>query len=493
MGPQPWEYEGLLFIPLSDDNPLKFLRYQWVTVGIIAANVLVFILQLSGLGLAAGTSFAVVPAELVEVGIGLDAARGPYDTIPVPEVATLVTYMFLHADVVHLASNMMFLWVFGDNVEDAMGHVRYLVFYLLCGIAGALAQTAMEPQSQLPLIGASGAVAGTIAAYLILHPRVLVWVLAFRVIPLRVTATWILGLWIATQLFMVLINRGDYVAWWAHIGGALAGAVLVVLLRRPTIALFDRGAVPSRERDAWWRAYRAGLLHRGLLRLRNPVRWARALARYLRATGNRLLRRARARVQDLHSAWSTRTKSANARQAQSGTGVGVRLEVGPGVRPQVRSEVRPGVAAPVGAGAEAARPATQARPPRRRKTADVLAFEPRGEDFALVRLKADGSRSEIVLTSANVVHLGLLAPGFSRQVLTDTLGKQPGLVAAIVRSGAMNANLRFIEVLLTILERGGARLDLSTTERRTRALASKLMERADRIANNPTKSAKDPR
>ena len=479
MGPQPWEYEGLLFIPLSDDNPLKFLRYQWVTVGIIAANVLVFILQLSGLGLAAGTSFAVVPAELAEVGFSLDAARGPYDTIPVPEVATLVTYMFLHADVVHLASNMMFLWVFGDNVEDAMGHVRYLVFYLLCGIAGALAQTAMEPQSQLPLIGASGAVAGTIAAYLILHPRVLVWVLAFRVIPLRVTATWILGLWIATQLFMVLINRGDYVAWWAHIGGALAGAALVVLLRRPTIALFDRGVAPSRERDAWWRAYRAGLLHRGLLRLRNPVRWARALARYLRATGNRLLRRARARVQDLHRAWSTRTRSANARQAQSGAGVG--------------PEVGPEVAAQVGAGAEAARSATPARTPGRRKTADVLAFEPRGEDFALVRLKADGSRSEIVLTSANVVHLGLLAPGFSRQVLTDTLGKQPGLVAAIVRSGAMNANLRFIEVLLTILERGGARLDLSTTERRTRALASKLMERADRIANNPTKSAKDPR
>jgi len=451
----------LLFIPLSDDNPLKFLRYQWVTVGIIAANVLVFILQLSGLGLAAGTSFAVVPAELVEVGNGWDAARGPYDTIPVPEVATLVTYMFLHADVVHLASNMMFLWVFGDNVEDAMGHVRYLVFYLLCGIAAALAQTAMEPQSQLPLIGASGAVAGTIAAYLILHPRVLVWVLAFRVIPLRVTATWILGLWIATQLFMVLINRGDYVAWWAHIGGALAGGVLVVVLRRPSIALFDRGATPSQERDAWWRAYRAGLLHRGLLRLRNPVRWARALARYARATGNRLLRWAGARVAGLQEAWSTRAGSTNAGQARAQ------------------------------AGAETERAAASARPPR--KTADILAFEPRGEDFALVRLKADGSRSEIVLTTANVVHLGLLAPGFSRQVLTDKLGKQPGMVAAIVRSGAMNANLRFIEVLLTILERGGARLDFSTTERRTRALASKLMERADRIANTPAKPAKDPR
>jgi membrane associated rhomboid family serine protease len=470
----------LLFIPLSDDNPLKFLRYQWVTVGIIAANVLVFILQLSGLGLAAGTSFAVVPAELVEVGIVSGAAHGPYDTIPVPEVATLVTYMFLHADVVHLASNMMFLWVFGDNVEDAMGHVRYLVFYLLCGIAGALVQTAMEPQSQLPLIGASGAVAGTIAAYLILHPRVLVWVLAFRIIPLRVTATWILGLWIATQVFMVLINRGDYVAWWAHIGGALAGAVLVVWLRRPTIALFDRGAAPDPERDAWWRAYRAGLLHRGLLRLRNPVRWARALARYVRASGNRLLRWASARLADLRRAWSSRAMMAGAGQA-----AGVEAPR-PGTPVRAEASVQANIQASV-------QPSVQASLPTRRKTADILAFEPRGEDFALVRLKADGSRSEIVLTTANVVHLGLLAPGFSRQVLTDKLGKQPGVVATIVRSGAMNANLRFIEVLLTILDRGGARLDLSTTERRARALASRLMERADRIANTPTKPAKDPR
>jgi hypothetical protein len=192
--------------------------------------------------------------------------------------------------------------------------------------------------------------------------------------------------------------------------------------------------------------------------VRNPVRWARTLARYLRATGNRLLRWAGARLALLQDAWSTRAGSTDADPAQAG------------------------------AGAE-----TAASAPAPRKTADILAFEPRGEDFALVRLKADGSRSEIVLTTANVVHLGLLAPGFSRQVLTDKLGKQPGVVAAVVRSGAMNANLRFIEVLLTILDRGGARLDFSTTERRARALASKLMERADRIANTPTKPAKDPR
>jgi membrane associated rhomboid family serine protease len=440
-----WECVGLLFIPLSDDNPLKFLRYQWVTVGIIAANVVVFLLQLSGLGLAAGTSFAVVPSELLQVGIVSGAARGPYDVLPVPEMLTLITYMFLHADVVHLASNMMFLWVFGDNVEDAMGHVRYLVFYLLCGIAAALAQTLMQPESQLPLIGASGAVAGTIAAYLILHPRVLVWVLAFRIIPLRLTAIWILGLWVATQLFMVLINRGDYVAWWAHIGGLAAGAVLVVVMRRPGIVLLDRGAASTAARDAWWREYRTALFHRGLLRLRHPVRWATSLARYLRASINRLRRWASARLADLRRA-STQSDSADAN----------------------------------GAGA-----------PAPRRTVDILTFEPRGENFALVRRQADGTSSEIVLTAANVVHLGLLAPGFSRQVLTEKVGKQPGVVAAFVRYRAMNANLRFIEVLLTILERGGARLDLSTTERRARALASRLMERADRIAKAPAKQPKD--
>ena len=153
--------------------------------------------------------------------------------------------MFLHTDVIHLASNMMFLWVFGDNVEDAMGHIKYLAFYLLCGVAAALTQAMMQPASQLPLMGASGAVAGTIAAYLILHPRVLVWVLAFRFIPLRVTATWILGMWVATQLFMILINRGDQVAWWAHIGGVVAGSLLIPLMRRPDIPLFDRGAQPA--------------------------------------------------------------------------------------------------------------------------------------------------------------------------------------------------------------------------------------------------------
>ena len=432
----------MLFIPLSDDNPLKFVRYQWVTIGIVAINVIIFILQIAGLGLAAGASFALIPSELVRAGVASGAAHGPFDSLAVPEAWTLVTYMFLHSDVFHLASNMMFLWVFGDNVEDAMGHIKYLAFYLLCGIVAGLAQTVMQPTSQLPLMGASGAVAGTIAAYLILHPRVLVWVLAFRILPLRVTAAWILGLWVATQLFMILINRGDQVAWWAHIGGVLAGGILIPLMRRPSIPLFDRGAAPTDLRDAWWREYRAALFHRGLLRLRNPVRWVTSLARYCRAAGNRLVGWARGRLE----------------QAKA-----------------IRSK-------PVADDSRAA--------PASRKTFDILTFEERGEDFALVRIKVDGSRSEVVLTAANVVHLGLLAPGFARQVLTDKVGQQPGTVATLVRHRVMNVNLRFIEILLTILERGGGRLDFPTTERRARALASKLVERADRIANAPN-PAKD--
>ena len=195
----------MVFIPLSDENPLRSIRFQWVTVGLISLNVLVFLWQCGSVGQSAAASFAVVPAELFQVHFVGGAAHGQYDTFAVPEGYTLLTYMFLHGDIIHLASNMLFLWVFGDNVEDAMGHVKYLVFYVLCGIAGALTHAFMLPASGLPLIGASGAVAGVIAAYLILHPRVRVWVLVFRFIPLKISAAWVLGAWVATQLLMVLL------------------------------------------------------------------------------------------------------------------------------------------------------------------------------------------------------------------------------------------------------------------------------------------------
>jgi membrane associated rhomboid family serine protease len=201
---------------------------------------------------------------LFGVGIFGGAARGAYDALAVPEGLTLVTYMFLHGDPLHLVGNMLFLWVFGDNVEDAMGHVRFLIFYVLCGMIGALAHAliaeyglapvpatvSLAPRSAsagaIPLIGASAAVAGVIAAYLMLHPHVRIWVIAFRMIPLRLSAMWALGAWVLTQFVMVLLPEVGPVAWWAHIGGIVAGAVLVLFMRRDGVPLFDRPPAATR-------------------------------------------------------------------------------------------------------------------------------------------------------------------------------------------------------------------------------------------------------
>lgn len=225
-----------MFVPLQDDNPLKFIKLQYVTFALIAANVIVYALSAVGASDAFVASFAVVPGEL----LGLQP-QGPGQSLALPENATLLSYMFFHGDGLHLLGNMIFLWVFGDNVEDSMGHVRFLVFYLLCGIFAGIAHAFIAPTSTVPLIGASGAVAGVIAAYLMLHPRVRVWVLAFKVIPMRVSAAVVLGVWIFTQIVMVALPQVGPVAWWAHIGGLLAGAILVLIFRRPGVKLFDRG------------------------------------------------------------------------------------------------------------------------------------------------------------------------------------------------------------------------------------------------------------
>ena len=140
--------------------------------------------------------------------------------------------MFLHADWMHLIGNMAFLYVFADNVEDAMGHWRFLFFYLACGVVAGAAHALMSDGSAAPLIGASGAVAGVLGAYLVLYPRARVWVLIFLRIPLRIPAYWALGGWIVWQLFQVyLSDEQSNVAWWAHIGGFGAGLLLVFIMR----------------------------------------------------------------------------------------------------------------------------------------------------------------------------------------------------------------------------------------------------------------------
>ena len=231
-----------MFIPLRDENSLKSIPFQYVTVSLIALNVLVFLFEVSGLDQTAVAAFGLTPRELFGTGlVTMPQSVLPMAT-PLGEGATLLTYMFFHADFFHLFFNMLFLWVFGDNVEDAMGHVRFLVFYLVCGVFAGLFHAWMLPDSELPLIGASGAVAGVIAAYLMLHPHVSVWVLAFKIIPLRITAGLALGIWIALQIVMIAVADVGPTAWWAHIGGLIAGAVLILFMRRPGVPLFDRGA-----------------------------------------------------------------------------------------------------------------------------------------------------------------------------------------------------------------------------------------------------------
>ncbi len=233
-----------MFVPLYDYNNLKSIPFQYVTVLLIALNIAVFLIQTSGMSLPAVASFGLIPKELIEVRYIGGPAFGEHDLIAVPEGYTLLTYSFFHGDIFHLFSNMIFLWVFGDNVEDAVGHFKFLIFYALCAVFAGLLHVHMSPESGRPLIGASGAVAGVIAAYLLLHPKVRVWVLVFRLIPIRINAMWALGAWIALQVVMVYlaqvgIQQGP-VAWWAHIGGLAAGAILIVFMRRPGVALLDR-------------------------------------------------------------------------------------------------------------------------------------------------------------------------------------------------------------------------------------------------------------
>lgn len=232
-----------MFVPIQDDNPLRHIRFQFVTVGLILTNIAVFLVEALSLDQALIASFALVPSELFHALPAGGHGHRAHEVPVIPERLTLLSYMFFHLDIFHLFGNMIFLWVFGDNVEDAMGHVRFLAFYIACGVIAGLTHALLQPGSPVPLIGASGAVAGVISAYLVLHPRVRMWVLALKIIPLRITAVWALGAWIAMQIVMVALtmNRPEPIAWWAHIGGLAAGAVLVVLLRRPGVPLLDKG------------------------------------------------------------------------------------------------------------------------------------------------------------------------------------------------------------------------------------------------------------
>lgn len=229
-----------MFIPLHDGMPMRYLRQPSVTYALIIFCVLVYgwlaldASEARGMAVAAG--FGMIPSVLFG-----QATLSP-DLAQIPAEFSVITSIFLHASMMHLVGNMLFLWVFGDNVEDAMGHLRFLLFFLICGIAGALAHAFVNPGSQQPLIGASGAISGVIMAYLLLHPQVRIWGLAFKAIPLRIPALWAIGAWITVQIVQALILKEGQVGWWAHLGGLGAGAILTPFFIRREVRLFGRSA-----------------------------------------------------------------------------------------------------------------------------------------------------------------------------------------------------------------------------------------------------------
>ena len=224
-------------IPLRDDHASASRPY--VTYSLIALCSAVFVWQRSldeSAARHAVVSLGAIPAVL------LTDARLPPDYVWVPRYATPFTAMFVHAGWLHLLGNMLFLSIFGNNVENAMGPVRYLLFYLLCGVAALFAQAFADPHSAYPIIGASGAISGVLGAYLLLFPRARVLTLVllpFFLTTVRVPAMLLLLLWFAVQLVSDVALAGDAsVAFRAHIGGFVAGMLLVPLLKRRDVRLF---------------------------------------------------------------------------------------------------------------------------------------------------------------------------------------------------------------------------------------------------------------
>lgn len=212
-----------MFIPLRDDNPTS--RFPLVTVALIAVNTAVFLFQAvtpHGLELAA-VRFGAVPYAVIH----FRSLPGP---AAFPPLLTLLTSMFLHGSLFHLLGNMLYLWIFGNNIEDRLGPVRFVLFYLVCGVAASLTHVLFEPASRVPMIGASGAIAGILGAYALLFPRARVRTLIFLIFYIDVVsipAGLILGLWFLLQILNV--GMGGGVAWFAHIGGFLAGLVFIAL------------------------------------------------------------------------------------------------------------------------------------------------------------------------------------------------------------------------------------------------------------------------
>jgi membrane associated rhomboid family serine protease len=246
--------------PYRDENETQ--RTPLITLGLIALNVLVWLLiQRAGSALPLATSvcnLGLIPGELTGAlppGTGFPMGEGLVClTDPGRQLSHLITSMFLHGSWMHLIGNMWFLWLFGNNVEDSMGRFRFLVFYLTCGLAAALAQVVSNPASPIPMVGASGAISGVMGAYLVLYPTVRVFCLVFLgffVTSVALPAWLMLVYWFVLQFVSGLAafgGEGGGVAFWAHTGGFVAGLIL--------IKLFARAAYVEAHRAHHWRPRR---------------------------------------------------------------------------------------------------------------------------------------------------------------------------------------------------------------------------------------------
>lgn len=212
-------------IPFKDDNPTR--TFPFVTIGLIAINIAVFIWEvMQAEGRQIPLKYGAIPHNLLTFE----------GTQPIPAALSIFTSMFLHAGVLHVAGNMLYLWIFGNNIEDALGHFRFFLFYLFSGIVAVYGHAFTESSSLVPMIGASGAVSGILGAYLLLYPQARVHTLIFfgfffQVV--RIPAVIVIGFWIILQLINVVVSKGSLqqggVAWFAHIGGFLAGLVTIKL------------------------------------------------------------------------------------------------------------------------------------------------------------------------------------------------------------------------------------------------------------------------
>ncbi len=256
-----------VMIPISDENPT--LRVPVVTIALLLALVAIWVL-VQGAGLdsaalaASVCNLGLVPGELTgraALGSGVQIAEGMacvVDAEPV-NLLTPLTSMFLHGGWAHLLGNGLFLWIFGNNVEDSMGRLRFIVFYLLCGLVAAAAQVAVNPASPIPMVGASGAISGVVGAYLVLYPKVrvnvlFIWIIFVQVIslPAYLIVLW----WIGFQVIAGLpqLSSGDVeggVAFWAHIGGFVAGVVLVKIFESSSLMAAHERALRRRHRVSW--------------------------------------------------------------------------------------------------------------------------------------------------------------------------------------------------------------------------------------------------